>query len=69
MGVSGGTGWQRLFEGTRLQRVFDHEREKEENYFMLEDSDGFSGRTSEDLEAAWVNDLGVSWKTKDPEDM
>ena len=75
LGVSGGNGWQRLFEGTRLQGVFDGKVER--GYEMvLEDSDGWSGRTSveamvdeqrtDDLEAAWVKDLGATWKVKDP---
>jgi membrane-associated phospholipid phosphatase len=75
LGVSGGNGWQRLWEGTRLQGAFDGKVER--GYGMvLEDSDGWSGRTSveamanehrtADLEAAWVEDLGATWKVKDP---
>lgn len=75
LGVSGGNGWQRLWEGTRLQGAFDGKVER--GYGMvLEDSDGWSGRTSveamanehrtTDLEAAWVEDLGATWKVKDP---
>jgi len=76
-GVSGGNGWQRLFEGTRLQYIFDRRPEIKGNYIQLEDSDGYDRRASvdqllqerrsSDLESAWVNDMGLSWKTRDPE--
>jgi len=76
-GVSGGNGWQRLFEGTRLQYIFDRRPEIKGNYIHLEDSDGYDRRASvdqlleerrsTDLESAWVNDLGLSWKTRDPD--
>jgi hypothetical protein len=66
-GVSGGNGWQRLFEGTRLQYVFDWQPEKEGYGVLMDDSDGWSSEGSdekerrvEDLEAAWINDLGIT---------
>lgn len=76
-GVSGGNGWQRLFEGTRLQYVFD--RKPEVGYdILMEDSVDGSFRTSvddmanrgheNDLESAWVDDLGATWKVRDPEE-
>lgn len=74
-GVSGGNGWQRLFEGTRLQFWFDHRPEKGYMVVMGSSEDGESGRTSVDdamrenrqgdLEAAWVKDEGVMWRTKE----
>jgi hypothetical protein len=77
MGVSGGNGWQRLWEGTRLQYIFDRKPEREGNYILLEDSNGHEERASverllqdrrrDDLESAWVNDVGVTWKAKDLE--
>jgi len=75
-GVSGGNGWQRLFEGTRLQFVFDHKPEKGYDIVMESSLDSESIRTSvddmvnrgrqDDLESAWVEDLGSTWKVKDP---
>ena len=75
-GVSGGNGWQRLFEGTRLQYVFDHKPEEGYEILMEDSSDG-SFRTSidemaiqgrgDDLESAWVDDLGATWKVREPE--
>ncbi|KUJ23129.1 PAP2-domain-containing protein [Mollisia scopiformis] len=75
-GVSGGNGWQRLFEGTRLQFWFDHRPEKGYMAVMESSENGESGRTSievvmrerseGDLEAAWVEDLGATWKTREP---
>ncbi|TVY67521.1 Inositol phosphorylceramide synthase catalytic subunit AUR1 [Lachnellula suecica] len=71
LGFSGGNGWQRLFEGTRLQYVFDWQPEKEYELVRASDtsSDGDSspepGRRSEDLEAAWAKDLGATWWTKE----
>lgn len=74
-GVSGGNGWQRLFEGTRLQYAFDNEPEKDYELILASDSStdgesdaagGEQGRRDRDLEAAWVDDLGVSWTSKDP---
>lgn len=75
-GISGGNGWQRLFEGTRLQYVFDRQPEKEGYGILMEDSDARSSegldeqeneRREEDLEAAWVDDLGATWNVKDPD--
>lgn len=75
-GVSGGNGWQRLFEGTRLQYFFDYGPEKGYMVVMESSVDGSSGRTSVDqairnhregdLEAAWVQDLGATWTTREP---
>jgi len=74
-GVSGGNGWQRLFEGTRLQYAFDTQPEKDYELVMGSDSStdeesvGSSieqERRDGDLEAAWVQDLGATWTTKDP---
>lgn len=74
-GVSGGNGWQRLFEGTRLQYVFDHKPEEGYDVVMGSSLDGDSIRTSiddmgnrgrqEDLESAWFDDVGGTWKQKD----
>jgi hypothetical protein len=74
-GVSGGNGWQRLFEGTRLQFAFDRKPEKGYEVVMEDSIDGHSERTSadqmvrdhreDDLESAWVEDLGATWKVKD----
>lgn len=74
-GVSGGNGWQRLFEGTRLQYAFDTQPEKDYELVMASDmsTDEESARGSSteerrngDLESAWVQDLGATWTTKDP---
>jgi len=75
-GVSGGNGWQRLFEGTRLQYVFDDKPELGYEVVLNDSIDGQSARTSieqivqehgeEDLEAAWVRDLGATWQVRDP---
>jgi hypothetical protein len=73
-GVSGGNGWQRLFEGTRLQYAFDTQPEKDYELVMASDSSvdsesprrSVDGRRDGDLEAAWVEDLGATWTTKDP---
>lgn len=77
-GVSGGNGWQRLFEGTRLQYVFD--RKPAEGYDIVLNSshgeeslrnsvdDMASRGRQDDLESAWVKDLGATWRVKDPED-
>jgi len=77
-GVSGGNGWQRLFEGTRLQNIFDRKPDKGYDILLEDSSDGLSSRTSveelihqrreSDLESAWINDLGATWKVKDPAD-
>jgi hypothetical protein len=77
-GVSGGNGWQRLFEGTRLQFAFDRKPEKGYEVVMEDSIDGHSERTSadqmvrdhreDDLESALVEDLGATWKVKDPLD-
>lgn len=76
-GISGGNGWQRLFEGTRLQYAFDRKPEQryegvpadysgdEENCRTSTDGHG-NMRRETDLESAWVEDLGVSWKVKEP---
>lgn len=76
LGVSGENGWQRLFQGTRLQFFFDGKPERGYEMVMESSEDGWSGRTSvdaiasevrtDDLEAAWVEDLGATWKVKDP---
>ena len=78
LGVSGGNGWQRLFEGTGLQFFFDGRTERGYKMIMEESEDGWSGWTSvdvssadsdgrsDDLEAAWVKDLGATWKVRDP---
>jgi len=72
-GVSGENGWQRLFEGTRLQYVFD--RRPKPGYEVVTDSgydgskerlsidDSSDGRQS-DLESLWVEDLGATWRVK-----
>lgn len=75
-GVSGGNGWQRLFEGTRVQYFFDRRLEKGYEIVMEGSSDGESVRTSieqavlerreGDLESAWVDDLGATWRTREP---
>lgn len=75
-GVSGGNGWQRLFEGTRLQYWFDKKPEKGYEVVMDNHGDGEYVRMSVDqavrdhregdLESAWVSDLGATWKSKDP---
>jgi len=73
-GVSGGNGWQRLFEGTRLQYAFDTQPEKDYELVMQSDSSvdsesprrSIEGQRNGDLEAAWVEDLGATWTTKDP---
>ncbi|KAG9246645.1 hypothetical protein BJ878DRAFT_496256 [Calycina marina] len=75
MGVSGGNGWQRLFEGTRLQYFFDWEPSKTETYIQLQHSCGSMSSTEEmvsrensnDLESVWVNDSGLTWTTTDPQ--
>src|SRR5215469_15233493 len=76
-GVSGANGWQRLFEGTRLQFAFDRKPEIGYEVVMGDSVDGQSVRTSadqmrdhreDDLESAWVEDLGATWKFKDPLD-
>lgn len=75
-GVSGGNGWQRLFEGTRLQYAFDTQPEKDYE-LVASDSSTEEGsidssieqeRRNGDLEAAWVQDSlgGATWTTKDP---
>jgi hypothetical protein len=76
LGASGENGWQRLFEGTRLQFLFDGKPERGYEMIVESSEDEWSGRTSidamaregrtGDLEAAWVDDLGVTWKVKDP---
>jgi hypothetical protein len=74
-GVSGDNGWQRLFEGTMLRDLFDWKPQKRYDYFMdstigdhaprrSNDTMVF-GRNEEDLEASWVEDLGLSWKVRD----
>lgn len=64
-GSSGGSGWQRLFEGTSWQRVFDGKAKG--GYDVLGgDSTESSGRTSEememesDLEASRAKEMCVS---------
>ncbi|PBP25692.1 hypothetical protein BUE80_DR003396 [Diplocarpon rosae] len=76
-GVSGGNGWQRLFYGTRLQFWFARSPETSYEAVSLDDhGDGEFVRMSvdqavrthreEDLESAWVEDMGGTWKTRDP---
>lgn len=75
-GVSGGNGWQRLFEGTRLQFWFDRKPGKGGYEVVIGEQDGEAMRMSVDqavredregeLEANWVSDLGATWKVKDP---
>ena len=64
-GDSGGNGWQRLFEGTKLQYMFD--RNPDEQYtILMEDSSDESHRTSldrgqdSDLESAWMDETGAT---------
>lgn len=74
-GVSGGNGWQRLFAGTRLQYVFDRKPEEGYNILLNSSHDGESFRNSvdemvirgreDDLESAWVKDLGATWQVRD----
>ncbi|RDW85729.1 putative IPT1 [Coleophoma crateriformis] len=76
MGVSGNNGWQRLWADTPLQYFFDRQPEQRyEGVPMSHEGDG-SSRTSmdahgnvrrdDDLESAWVDDLGATWRTKEP---
>ena len=75
-GASGENGWQRLFEGTRLQYLFDKRTEKGYVSVMGDRDDGEYGRLSvddairnhreRDLESAWVDDRGATWTTRDP---
>jgi membrane-associated phospholipid phosphatase len=74
LGISGGNGWQRLFDERRLQYLFDGKPERGYEMVMESSEDGWSGRTSvealtnevtDDLEAAWVENLGATWKAKD----
>lgn len=76
LGVNGGNGWQRIFEGTRFQCLFDGKLERGYEMVMESSEDGYSGRTSvdamvdeyrtDDLEASWVDDLDPFWKVRDP---
>lgn len=73
-GVSGGNGWQRLFEGTKLQYLFDMGPERGYTIVMEDSESDQSGRTSleqvwrehgeRDLEAAWVDDFGATWRLR-----
>jgi hypothetical protein len=76
LGISGGNSWQRLFERTSLQCLFDGKADGGYTMVMESSEDGYSARTSlealesedrtDDLEAAWVEDWGATWKVKDP---
>jgi len=74
LGVSGGNGWQRLFEGTILQHAFDgksdyqvvHESSDDEEYFSRSTSGEMEERSSSDVEAQRPNDLQDSWRSKQP---
>ena len=76
LGFSGGSGWQRLFKGTRLQSWFDGEEEMGYEMVLETSEDGWSERTSidgmereemtGDLEAAWVEDLRATRKVRCP---
>ncbi|KAL3421969.1 pap2 superfamily protein [Phlyctema vagabunda] len=75
-GVSGGNGWQRLWEGTILQYAFDKAPEQryesvpinnlgeDPNCRTSMDAHG-NVRRDEDLESAWVEDLGATWRVKE----
>lgn len=77
-GVSGGNGWQRLFEGTRLQYLWD--AKPSDGYDILLIADGLSDeesiggeRRSQEmsgnkdlLEESWVQDLGATWRVREP---
>ncbi|KAF5870584.1 putative inositolphosphotransferase protein [Botrytis fragariae] len=78
-GVSGGNGWQRLWEGTRLQYWFDR-RPAQQGYEVLLEEQEYNkeargedreidspGSSREDLEGAWVRDEGVTWTVRDTE--
>lgn len=74
-GVSGGNGWQRLFEGTRLQYLFDRKPERGYTVVMSGSEDDENGRKSiepavrsfgeGDIETGWVGS-GSAWRTRDP---
>ena len=71
-GVSGGTAWQRLWEGTRLQNWFGfvpgHDYDVLLENMSDEESRGSSGDgelIEQELESAWVKDLGATWTTKE----
>ncbi|KAH6711105.1 hypothetical protein BKA61DRAFT_677736 [Leptodontidium sp. MPI-SDFR-AT-0119] len=76
MGVSGDNGWQRLFEGTRLQYWFDKKPEKGYEVVIGDQGDGEYVRMSvdeairnhreRDLESAWLDDRGATWTSRDP---
>lgn len=76
-GVSGGNGWQRLWQGTRLQYFFDKrpgtgyetvrlEDHEDGEYVRLSVDGAVRDNREEDLESAWVKDNGVMWNTRDP---
>jgi len=75
-GASGENGWQRLFEGTRLQYLFDKRTEKgyvsvmgdrdDGEYVRLSVDDAIRNHRERDLESAWVDDGGATWTTRDP---
>lgn len=71
LGISGGNGWQRLFENTRLQHIFDGKAGYEAVFSGSEEGSlDFDKQEREDsdsdLERGWVDDLGFTWKSKDP---
>lgn len=72
LGISRGNGWQRLFENTRLQHIFDGKAGYEAVFTSSEDGSDFDMQEREkedsdsDLERGWVDDLGFTWKSKDP---
>lgn len=62
LGMSGGNGWQRLFEGTSWQGAFDVKPHADDDYDALAgNSEDFSERESSDLEME--TDLEASWKS------
>jgi membrane-associated phospholipid phosphatase len=75
LGVSGGNGWQRLFENTPLQQLFDgkpdyevvHESsDDEQEYYSRSTSGEMEEMSSTDLEAQRSDDLERSWQSKHP---
>ncbi|KAL2068868.1 hypothetical protein VTL71DRAFT_15206 [Oculimacula yallundae] len=75
-GVSGGNGWQRLWEGTRVQYWFDKKPSAGYEVVMDDRGDGEFTRMSvddavrdhreQDLESAWMDDHTFTWKTREP---
>ncbi|CZT51276.1 probable IPT1 Mannosyl diphosphorylinositol ceramide synthase [Rhynchosporium secalis] len=73
-GISGGNGWQRLWEGTRLQYWFDGKPGRGYEVVMEDREDGEYTRMSvddavreRDLESSWIDDRGIlGWSPKEP---